>query len=446
MRAEELAERSHATAAGNDRAVLAVLAGAGDAGVQPGGELSALARLPERTAREVLCRLVNRGLARRDGKRRVWATDAGRREAGAGTPGLSLAPTLDVALGCLPAEALRAFARLQLAAVVARWHLASEHAAGWPGFIATGPTRTGKTSIASLVCRVFRIDEVRAIKLAQYETPGSLFGRRQRDRTSPTGYRLERSPALDLPVVCLDELDKAPREVKAAAGGLLQGNSVAELEGELVKVRPITYTTLNGRRDGLGALHEAHVRRSCVIDTTKLRFLLGDVDESMARLFGGEVAIPSLSLARIKPPASALPGDLRQLLRCELRAGLTEEGWQYSDVEPLARIALGRAALTNEPLDERAVIGTVFDYLVCSTTLHQTEPGFVGRLASRLGARGALCARSGRRGGRERAAASRRARPPTPHGRGAPPIRMGARARRRRAARRARRDGPRPRS
>ena len=79
-------------------------------------------------------------MAKRDGKRRVWATDAGRGEAGAGVPGVSLAPALDAAIGCFPTEALRAFVRLLLAAVIARWHLAGEYDSGWPGFIAIGPT------------------------------------------------------------------------------------------------------------------------------------------------------------------------------------------------------------------------------------------------------------------------------------------------------------------
>ena len=99
--------------------------------------------------------------------------------------------------------------------------------------------------------------------------------------------------------------------------------------------------------------------------------------------------IPRLSLESIKPPMPALPGELRRLLHFELRAGPTEDGGQHSDVEPLARIALGRAALTGGPL-EQAVLATVLDYLTCAATLHHTRPGFADRLARRLGVRGAL--------------------------------------------------------
>ncbi|MGN6867087.1 MAG: hypothetical protein ACTHMY_01660 [Solirubrobacteraceae bacterium] len=386
MGPDDLAARSIERAAGNDGAVLAVLAAAGDEGVRPGRELAERARLPDRTVREVLGRLEAKGLARRDGKRRAWATNAGRSQAGADTPGLSLAPTLDVALACLPAEALRAFARLTLSAIPARWHLASTYPTGWAGLIAMGPTKTGKTSIATLACRVYGVDELAAIRVLQHETPGALFGRRTR---AGAGYRVERSRLLDLPFVCVDELDKASRELQAVAGGLLLGNAATTLEGERVEIRPTVYVTLNTGRAGLGALQAAHVRRSVVLDTAPLRQLLADVDEGIARLFTGHVAIPRLTLARTRPPAPALPDELRKLLRADLRAGLTEEGWQHVDVEPLARLALGRAAITGGEL-EQATVATVLDYLTCAATIGQAQPGFASQLATRLGGHGAL--------------------------------------------------------
>ena len=103
--------------------------------------------------------------------------------------------------------------------------------------------------------------------------------------------------------MCIDEAEKAPREVQAG-GGLLLGNSHVELEGELLTVRPTVYVMLNSGPGGLGVLHEAYVRRSVVIDTGTLRPLLADVDLAIAPLFGGEVAIPGLSLAQIRRRSS----------------------------------------------------------------------------------------------------------------------------------------------
>jgi hypothetical protein len=229
MRPGELAARSRQQAAENDGAVLWVLVRAGDVGLRPGQELAGLAGVASRTTSEVVSRLVDRGLAKRDGRRRVWATVAGRSEAGAGTPGVSLAPALEAMLACFPAEALRAFVRLQLSAVPARWHLADVHSGGWPGFIAFGPTKSGKTAVASAVCRVYDLVERRAIQKAFRQTPGSLVGRRERDGASATGWRVESSPLVAMPYLAVDEWDKASREVQQAAGGLLLGATVDEL-------------------------------------------------------------------------------------------------------------------------------------------------------------------------------------------------------------------------
>ena len=109
--------------------------------------------------------------------------------------------------------------------------------------------------------------------------------------------------------MCVDEFDKAPRELQAAAGGLLLGNAALELEGERVEIRPTVYVTLNTGRAGLGALQAAHVRRSIVLDTTPLRQLLADVDEGIARLFGGAAAIPRLALSRVRPPRRRFPAS-----------------------------------------------------------------------------------------------------------------------------------------
>jgi Mn-dependent DtxR family transcriptional regulator len=389
MSPEELAARNREIGAETDHALLVQLALAGDAGLLPGRDVAELLGVSLRTASRSLTRLVDRGLAVRDGLKRAWATPAGRSEVGARMSGLELAPTLDVALACFPSEALRAFIRLQLAAVPARWHLVSQHSAGWPGFIAPGPTGTGKTSVALFVCRVYGLLERQAIKVAQWETPGSLVARHYRDGKAATGWRVERSPALASPYLCVDEWEKAAVAVQATAGGLLLGNAVDELEGERFELRPTVYVTLNTGREGLQALHSAHVRRSVVLDTTSLKPLLANLDRDMDRLLeSGEVPIPRLSVEQLRPPVRALPRDLRELMRSELRAGLTDEGWELTQVEAVARIAIGRAALTDGDL-EQAVLATVYDYLTCASTVDHARADYSARLAGRLGA-GAL--------------------------------------------------------
>jgi hypothetical protein len=309
--ADELAERSRAVGAENYRKVLRVLAAAGDGGVQSAAELAEPTGLRPRTVSRIVTRLVDDGLARRAGKRHVSATAAGHAEMGAGMPGVSLVAALKPALECLPAEPLRACARLQFGAVVARWHLASTYPSGWGGFAAVGPTKTCKTSIAKLVCQALGFDEVRAVRtLRLTDTPGSILGRRIRDRDSPTGYRLAPSPQLDLAYLCLDELNRAPLEVKAAVGALLLGTTRVELEGEVRTIRPLIYTAFNSDRGAWRELDDAYIRRSVVIDTTPLHDLLVDADLAMAGLFDGSGRIPRLSLERLKPPLSALPPEI----------------------------------------------------------------------------------------------------------------------------------------
>jgi len=184
--------------------------------------------LPARTAREAISRLEALGLASRDGKKRVWATSAGRSEAGAGVPGVQLTPALAEAIACFPTEAHRACARLLLSGIVARHHLGERHTDGWGGFIVLGPTQTAKTSLATFACRVFGVDPLRAVTLAPDETPGSLFVRRTQ---SKDGWKVQVSPRLQLPFLCLDEWDKADEEVRREAGKLLLGHTVLELEG-----------------------------------------------------------------------------------------------------------------------------------------------------------------------------------------------------------------------
>jgi len=193
----------------------------------------------------------------RDGKRRCGRPTPGEARRALAHPACRWRRRSTSQLGVCRRRRCGAFARLQLAAVVARWHLAAQHPAGWPGFIALGPTRTGKTSIASLVSRVYRPEEARAIRLAQHETPGVVVRASPARPCKPDGLSRRALSGTRVAYLCIDEYDKSPREVRAAAGALLLGASVAELEGKLVTVRPTVYVTLNTGRGGLGALHEA---------------------------------------------------------------------------------------------------------------------------------------------------------------------------------------------
>ncbi|HEX6490805.1 MAG TPA: hypothetical protein VF002_05480 [Gaiellaceae bacterium] len=257
---------------------------------------------------------------------------------------------------------------------------AGSHPDGWGGFVLVGPSKTGKTTVAKFVCRLFGLEERQAIRLAPEETPGSLFGRRQPGKD---GFRFERPPLFELPFACVDEWDKAEQETRRAASALLLGKTVGELEGKELVIRPTVLVCMNDAGRGVATLHEAYLRRSVVLDTGALGSLLEDIDEAAHRLFTG-TRLPSLPLARLRPPAERLPEELRTLLRSQLKANLSAEGWRLADVEAIGRLALGRAALTGGEL-KHAVLATVFDYLSCAATLGQAEARFALRLGPTLG-------------------------------------------------------------
>jgi hypothetical protein len=79
---DALSRRSLEQAAANDRAILLAIAAAGTSGIRPGRDLARTAGMPERTARAALARLIDRRLVWRAGKRRVWASTEGQKEAG----------------------------------------------------------------------------------------------------------------------------------------------------------------------------------------------------------------------------------------------------------------------------------------------------------------------------------------------------------------------------
>ena len=195
---------------------------------------------------------------------------------------------------------------------------------------------------------------------------------------------MDRSPLLDLPFACLDELDKADPPLMAAALALLQGDAEAELEDTPVGVRPVTYVCLNAGSAGLRVIPNAYMRRSVVLDTAAVAPLLADMDEAAARLLAPGT-LPRLDLDQLSPLAAELPPDWRGWLRQGLRERLTPDGWRVADVESVARLALGRAAFPAAGGMAAAVVATAADYLATAATLGHTADGWAFGLAEWLG-------------------------------------------------------------
>jgi DNA-binding transcriptional ArsR family regulator len=339
----------------DDAALLALLA----AGETRSDALALALHVPPRTARYRLGRLRDRGLVEQRPRGSWTLTGAGQRAAlTASVP----EPVASIAvLDALPAEH-RAFLRLIEDAVVARRALRDVYPSNWPGFVLVGPTKTGKTLVGRLAARRFGLDPGAAVRLLMLETPGSLLARRV--QTGAATWTSVPSPLLALPLVVLDEFDKAGSELWQAAFAYLAGTSQYRVEDAVLDVAATTILTLNAERDAARLLPDAYLRRSVVLDTTPLRAVTRDLDEVAAAL--ARVVLPQVP-PDLAPPAAELPDHARRGLRRLLQDCLTDRGWELVDVEAISRLVLGRwASMAADP--EAAVRSVAADYLIVTTT------------------------------------------------------------------------------
>jgi hypothetical protein len=380
-------------AKGAEESVIAALAGAGELGLSP-AELQVRTGLAERTQRWAVNRLMEAGLVGRQGERgRLFLTQAGMAQTGSATPEApvgSPAAALDAALGLLPAETLRAFVRLLVSVVVARHHLHEARPSGWLSAIACGPTGTGKTLAGAIVCRVLGLNPALHIRLVGSETERSLWGRRE--QVPGGGWAFRPSPALGLPFLGLDELDKAPAELRVATLKLLQGEARVPAEDGVVEVLPAVLATTNASP---ASIRSEYQRRAVVLGTSALQPLLADMDVAAGRILAPG-RLPALDLGRLRPPSSELPeADLRAM-RELLKTALTEDGWVLCGLRGLELAALGRAAVWGLGTSDAAV-GTATDYLACAWTVGEVLPERLAdlRLALSSGAPPALALEAG---------------------------------------------------
>jgi DNA-binding transcriptional ArsR family regulator len=320
--------------------------------------------VPVRTVRFWLSGLRDQGLVEMPSRGTWRITRAGRRAVLAASIPEPVA-SLD-AIAELPAEH-RAMLRLVEDAVIARRALAEFYPGNWPGFVLLGPTKIGKTLVANLAARRVGSDPGEVVRLLMLETPGSLLGRRV--QTGAETWSTTPSPFLALPLVVLDEYDKASPELRQAAFGYLAGASRYRSEDAVLTVNATAIITLNTEDDPSRLLPDSYLRRAVVLDTTPLVAVTRDVDE-IARLLS-RASLPSID-PDVVPPASALSEEARRGLRLILQSCLTGRGWGLVDVEAISRLALGRwAAMPHDP--EAAVLGVATDYLLVSST----RPGLV---------------------------------------------------------------------
>jgi DNA-binding transcriptional ArsR family regulator len=332
--------------------------------------------IPVRTIRRDLGRLAAAGLVESQSRGTWRLSGAGSRAALVSTVPEPVGAT--DALDALPAEH-RAVLHLIEDAVIARRALGAVYPTNWPGFILLGPTKSGKTLVGWLAALRFGIDPGTAIVMLMRETEGSLLGRRV--QTGPETWKIMPSPYLALPLIVLDEFDKASPELRGAAFAYLAGESRYRSEGTELHVAATAIVTLNDSGGLAKLLPDAYLRRSVVLDTSVLVEATKDLHLTARRLARATIPAPGDVLV---PPATELPEHAWEALGKLLQVCLTARGWGLVDVEAISRLVLGRWA--QEPDIEAAVLGVGADYLTVSATRQGlVEPDWPVRFEAQAG-------------------------------------------------------------
>ncbi len=277
----------------------------------------------------------------------------------------------------LPTELHRAFCLLLLSGIIAKYLLADAFEDGYPAFILGGATKSFKTALAVVVCKVLGLKPEETI-YPMFSAVAGQFGIR-RFRSKGEGFHISASPLFKQSFVCLDEFDKVTdRDTKRNALFFLDGRNKFSAEGEIVENRTCTMLTLNTSigKEGIGrfGIPEPYIRRSIVADTEHVRMELKDVDLVAKKIFEMK-DFPRIDLEKLHITGTKLPNDVFICLRT-LLLGCTDEAFhRLVDTRPLEILTLGRSALLGSNVRE-AAYQTVWDRLVCLESMGGTLAGW----------------------------------------------------------------------
>ncbi len=286
-------------------------------------------------------------------------------------------PKLKKLIDMLPTELHRAFFRLLLSGIIAKYHLSDVYDDGYPAFILGGETKSFKTALAKVVCRLLGFKPEENI-YPLFSAIAGEFGVR-RFRMKGNNIHIAASPLFKQPFVCLDEFDKVTdRDTRRNILFYLDGRKQFPVEGEMVENRVCTMVTLNTRigKEGIArfGIPGPYIRRSIVADTEHVRMELRNVDLVAKKIFEMK-DFPKINLSELRIVHTELTNEVFNCLRT-LLLGCTEEAFQgLVDTRPLVILALGRSALLNGDVRE-AMYQTIWDRLVCLESLGGTVSGW----------------------------------------------------------------------
>ena len=287
-------------------------------------------------------------------------------------------PKLKKLINVLPTELHRAFFRLLLSGIIAKHHLADTYDDGYPAFILGGETKSFKTALAAVMCKLLGLKPEENI-YPLFSAIAGEFGIRRFRTKGNDYYSIAASPLFKQPFICLDEFDKVTdRDTKRNILFYLDGKRMFPVEGELVENRVCPMVTLNTKigKEGIVrfGIPEPYIRRSIVADTEHVRMELRDVDLVAKKIFEMK-DFPRIDLGKLRLAQTELPNDVFNCLR-NLLLDCTEESFQgLVDTRPLVILTLGRSTLLGGDVRE-AMFQTLWDRLICLESLGGTVAGW----------------------------------------------------------------------
>ena len=237
-------------------------------GAQSHNNLHVLSGINYNTFRQRLRKLVRYNYIARPGYGKYALTEKGRRF----VEELSMPvapdlkdPKLKKLIDMLPTELHRAFFRLLLSGIIAKYHLSNVFDDGYPAFILGGETKSFKTALATVVCKLLGLKPEENI-YPLFSAIAGEFGIRRFRTKGNDHYSIATSPLFKQPFICLDEFDKVTdRDTRRNILFYLDGKRMFPVEGELVENRVCPMVTLNTKigKEGIArfGIPEPYIRQ-----------------------------------------------------------------------------------------------------------------------------------------------------------------------------------------
>ena len=283
-------------------------------------------------------------------------------------------PGLKKLIDMLPSTLHRAFFRLAICGVIAKYLLFQIYDDGYPGFIMGGRTRGFKTALGNVLCRVFGLRPEKNIYPLYLATPGEFGVRRLRSKAK-RGFDFSESPYFNESFMVFDEFDKVgDKDIKRNVLFFLDGRAQFAVEGKSIQNHACTMVTLNTnlRKEGLErfGIPEPYIRRCVVADTEYVEAELQNVDLVAKDIFELK-DFPRINLKRLQINRTKLNDGEFNSLRNLLMACTQDEFKRLVDTRPLEILALGRSALLGGDVRE-SIYQTLWDRLICLESLGGT--------------------------------------------------------------------------